>query len=190
MHFSKNKSYTGSLLLVVGLLYPILVYLGLNVLKPGIVVLLALIFLFARTLNSADNMSVLESAFRLIVAATAVLVLATFIIDAEIAVKIYPVSVSLGFAVVFIHSLIKPPPIIERIARIQDPELSFEGLVYTRKVTLIWIVFFIANALVSAWTALYEPRETWVIYNGLISYLLIGCLFAGEFAFRRYFKVR
>jgi uncharacterized membrane protein len=50
----------------------------------------------------------------------------------------------------------------------------------------VWCGFFILNGCMAAWTAFAASRETWALYNGLISYLLMGVLFAGEWVFRRW----
>jgi uncharacterized membrane protein len=53
-----------------------------------------------------------------------------------------------------------------------------------RKVTMVWLYFFVVNAGISAGTAIWGSLEAWTLYNGLISYLLIGSIFTGEFAVR------
>jgi len=64
------------------------------------------------------------------------------------------------------------------------------GVIYTRRLTKVWIAFFIANGLVALWTALYATLKTWTLYNGLISYILIAVLFVGEWPVRRIIKAR
>ena len=78
----------------------------------------------------------------------------------------------------------------ERFARLQTPELDTFGVIYTRRLTKVWIAFFIANGLVALWTALYATLEMWTLYNGLISYILIAALFVGEWPVRRIIKAR
>jgi uncharacterized membrane protein len=39
------------------------------------------------------------------------------------------------------------------------------------------------NAFVALCTV-FLSRETWVLYNGLISYLIIGSIMAGEYGYR------
>ena len=56
---------------------------------------------------------------------------------------------------------------------------------YTRRVTLAWCAFFVVNGAIAAWTAVYSSREAWVLYNGVIAYLAMGTLFAGERLLRR-----
>jgi len=64
------------------------------------------------------------------------------------------------------------------------------GVAYTRKVTIMWCAFFVANGLAALATALWASNEVWLLYNGLVSYLLMGALFAGEWLVRRRIKAR
>lgn len=89
----------------------------------------------------------------------------------------------------FLTSLFSPEPIIYRFATRAQPSIRqsmtrdrVKG--YCRKVTVIWCCFFAANGTVSFWTAVFASGRTWAIYNGCISYILMGALFAGEFIVR------
>lgn len=106
-------------------------------------------------------------------------------------VLLYPVAVNVVMLVTFFASLIRPPSIVERIARVSEPNLPAAAVAYTRRVTQLWCLFFVANGILSAWSALAASRETWVFYNGFLAYVLIGTLFAGEWLYRRWrFGVR
>mgnify|MGYP003988786837 FL=1 len=87
--------------------------------------------------------------------------------------------------VLFFVSLLHPPTIVERFARIQNPNLPEAAVRYTRKVTIVWCVFFVCNGCAALYTALFSSLETWTLYNGAISYALMGILFAGEYLIRR-----
>ncbi len=76
------------------------------------------------------------------------------------------------------------------IARITEPDLDEKGVRYTRKVTIVWIGFFIFNAAIASWTVAYGTLEQWTLYNGLISYCLIGLLLGGEYLVRRKVRVK
>jgi uncharacterized membrane protein len=54
-----------------------------------------------------------------------------------------------------------------------------------RRVTVVWFVFLLGNATVSAATAVHGDMALWTLYNGLVAYLLMGLLFAVEFLVRR-----
>lgn len=97
---------------------------------------------------------------------------------------LYPVVISLVTLLVFAYSLIKSPTIIETFARIKEPNLDESGVAYCRKVTKVWCVFFIINGSVALYTALFATLEQWMLYNGLISYVLMGSLMAVEYVVR------
>lgn len=100
----------------------------------------------------------------------------------------YPVLVSLLFFGVFAHSLLYPPTVVERLARLEDPDLPAKGVAYTRKVTWAWSVFFLCNAAVSQATVWYGDRWLWSFYNGGLFYVLMGLLMGVEMLIRRKVK--
>ncbi|WP_173912427.1 septation protein IspZ [Acinetobacter sp. Marseille-Q1618] len=99
--------------------------------------------------------------------------------------KMYPVFMSVGAGIIFATTLIKPPSMIERFARLVEPDLPESGVIWTRKVTIVWCVFFVLNATIALYTVIFAPMKVWVIYNGFISYILMGILFLGEFILRK-----
>ena len=74
---------------------------------------------------------------------------------------------------------------IERFARLAEPNLPESGVIWTRKITLVWCIFFVINALIALYTVLFAPMKIWVIYNGFVSYVLMGILLLGEFILRK-----
>lgn len=103
---------------------------------------------------------------------------------AELGMRAYPVAVNGIMLVTFLSSLWQGMPIIERLARLRDPDLSPAGIRYTRRVTWAWCGFFTFNGAIACWTALYADLAVWSLYNGVISYLLIALMFAGEWLLR------
>ena len=96
----------------------------------------------------------------------------------------YPVLVNGVLLIVFGASLSSAQTVVERIARLRHKELPNEAIPYLRRVTAAWCVFFISNGAIALYTATTSSFETWALYNGLIAYLLIGAMFAGEFLIR------
>lgn len=105
--------------------------------------------------------------------------------NANGSLTLYPLLVNGAMLAVFAASLIRPPSVIERIARLQHPDLPPEGVRYTCRITQIWCGFFIANGSIIAALALLHADRAWAWYTGFISYLLMGTLFAGEWLYRR-----
>ena len=75
------------------------------------------------------------------------------------------------------------PSLIERLARLQHPDLPPEGVIYTRRVTQVWCGFFIVNGIIALATAPCSSFEVWSLYNSLIGYILMGIL-GGEYVVR------
>lgn len=113
----------------------------------------------------------------------------TWLSQSPFGVKVYPVLVNAGLLLAFVWTLVYPPTVIERLARLREPALPPSGVRYTRYVTWVWVAFFAINGSIAAAT-LWAEDHIWAIYNGLISYLLIGALFLGEFLFRQYYRGR
>jgi uncharacterized membrane protein len=96
-----------------------------------------------------------------------------------------PVFVSLYLLWTFATSLRDGPPIIERFARLVEDDLPDFTLPYCRKITVVWCVFLALNAALVLVLALAAPLEWWALYTGLVFYLLMGALIAGEFVTRK-----
>lgn len=173
------------LLAAASLAYPLIVFFSLGRLAPGWIALLPLAI---ATLRLAGGRRDLLS-YALLACACAVLV-PTLLAHSALPLKFYPVLVSLAMLTVFGASLLHPPSLIERIARLREPDLPPAAVRYTRNVTRIWCGFFVLNGSIAAWTALAGSDRAWALYNGLISYLLMGALFAGEWLVRQYWRRR
>ena len=106
--------------------------------------------------------------------------------NSSIGLKFYPVIINAGSLGVFIWSLIFPPNIIERFARMQHGDLSDRKLNYTRKVAMVWCLFFVFNGSTAAYLAIYGSDSQWALYNGLIAYILMAVLFSCEWLVRQW----
>jgi uncharacterized membrane protein len=172
-------------MILLTLLYPLVIWLGQRQLQPrflaGILVLVALSRLPALQIGKAGYLW-----------SGAVLLLFAFSVwgNALLPLKLYPVLVNTAMLGIFGYSLIFPPSMVERLARLREPDLPPEAIGYTRHVTQVWCVFFALNGSVALITALWASPATWWLYNGLIAYLLMGLLFAGEYFTRWHFKTR
>lgn len=102
--------------------------------------------------------------------------------------KLYPVLVSCVMLAVFGYSLLSPPSVIERMARVREANLKPAVIAYTRRLTQIWCVFFVINGALAFATAMWATEAVWSIYTGVISYVLMGALLGGELLYRPRFK--
>lgn len=182
--------------IIIGLLmivYPVAIYFGLKAFSMQQVALLLLaifvlrlFFLKSESESEIDQPSKNLLSIAGIGASVVGIVLLLFVAFSRdvLFFKLYPVFVNLLMLLAFVWTLINPPSAIERIARKLDPELSALGVIHTRQVTQVWCAFFLVNGCVAAYTCFFSTMETWALYNGLISYLLMGALFALEFVVR------
>jgi uncharacterized membrane protein len=166
------------------LAYPVLVYVAIGRFSPFWLALLLAGLMAVRACIARDAVWLLAGV------GAALLALATLLGDSWLPLKLYPVMVSAVLLGVFGASLLRPPTVIERIARLREPELPPAAVAYTRKVTQAWCLFFVANGLIALATVLWGSEELWLLYNGLISYLLMGALFAGEWLLRQRLRAR
>ena len=160
--------------------YPFMVYLGLQHFPAERLLPLLLLLLVLRWFSGN------RPAERPLLIAILVSVLAVgYLFGHQLGLKFYPALVNVALLIVFAGSLLSPPSIIERIARLRDPQLSPAGVAYTARVTLVWCLFFVINGSLAAASALWASDEVWLLYNGFIAYLLMGLLFAGEWLVRQ-----
>lgn len=76
-------------------------------------------------------------------------------------------------------------PLVERLARLREPNLPPEGVRYTRKVTLVWCGFFVGNGTMALFTVLQGDMHLWTLWNGMVAYILMGMLMAAEWLVRQ-----
>jgi uncharacterized membrane protein len=160
--------------------YPLLIWLGATRFEPRVLVLFCLLGLVASAFQSRTG-GLRGMALYIPVGLYLAL---TIVTNAESVLRLYPVVMNLSLGVVFALSLANPPTAIERLARLQTPDLSPEGVDYCRGVTWVWIVFFAVNGAIALWTALATSLAVWTLYNGLISYVCMGVLFGVEYLVR------
>lgn len=108
--------------------------------------------------------------------------------NAVLPLKLYPVLVNAGFLAAFGHSLVAGPSMIERLARLREPDLPHAAVGYTRRVTQAWCVFFALNGAACLGTALFASEAVWSLYTGVVSYGLMGLMFGGEYLLRMRFR--
>lgn len=161
------------------LAYPLLVYFGLARFEPRVLALLLATVALLRALVTRERAWFVAAAGGIVLSA-----IAAAANDAT-ALKLYPVLVNAVLLLLFGASLLKPPSMIERLARLREPDLPPAAITYTRRVTQVWCGFFVVNGAIALYTALWASAAQWALYNGLIAYLLMGLLFAGEWLVRR-----
>ena len=172
---------------MIAILYPVAIWLGLTHFSAravGIfilaVVAVVLAFRFRRA-RREDLVAVLR--IPLVIAAV---IVPGVVLDDERFVLAMPVLINLALLVTFAATL-RETPMIERFARMQEPDgLSDAQVAHCRQVTWAWVAFFGLNAAAAAALALAAPVAWWAAYNGGIAYALMALMFAGEYVVRQY----
>jgi uncharacterized membrane protein len=99
---------------------------------------------------------------------------------------VLPVLVNLVLLATFGASLLPGrEPLVSRIARTMEGQLDEAQERYCRGVTVVWCGFFAVNGSVALAFALFGSLKAWTLYTGLVAYILMGALFAAEYAVRR-----
>ncbi|PRX26796.1 putative membrane protein [Paraburkholderia sp. BL18I3N2] len=104
--------------------------------------------------------------------------------NSELLLRLYPSLVNLGLLIAFGATLVHGPSMIEKFARLGNPNLPPGAVRHTLRVTQVWCAFFALNGVFSAYTALYWSQASWSLYNGAIAYVLIGVLLVAEVIWR------
>jgi len=168
------------------LAYPLAVYFGLTHFAPrqlGVLLLLLLLpglLMKARQAARADLWAVVRVPLTIFAAVG----LGALLDDPRFFLAL-PVIANLLLLAHFGGSLRGPVSLVERMARMQDPDLPADHIPYCRTVTKVWCVFFVLNGSVAAGLALYATLSVWALYTGLLAYLLMGLLFTVEFVVRK-----
>ena len=174
------KLLTGLLLLT----WPSLIWLGLVHNSLHWLLPLMALLLLLRLRQTRRQAGPLQVITKIVAVVGIALCVASFMLKTHQLLLFYPVVVNAVMLAVFGGSLWSAMPIVERLARLQEPDLPEKGVRYTRHVTQIWCGFFIINGGIALFTALYADMSLWTAWNGIIAYLLIGFLTAGEWLIR------
>jgi len=173
---------------VIIVLYPLMVFFGLQQFEPrwiagGLIALVLLRFAILKKTQLSQAAAGGAQALWVTVGLVILCVVALLLND-ERWLRLHPVLINGAMLSVFALSLRFPPTVIERLARLSEPDLPPEAVQYTRRVTQVWCGFFVINGSIALYTALFASLEEWTVYNGLIAYLLMGTLFAVEYMVR------
>lgn len=170
----------------VSILYPLLAAFAVRAFGPGWVLLGLFVLLGLRSALGLQSKVPGGLTYGLLFVAGALALVALF--DRHLSVRLYPAFMNIAMLIAFAQTLIRPPSMIERFARLVEPNLPEHGVRYTRAVTWAWCVFFTVNATIAAYTAAFSSWSVWTLYNGVIAYIAMGAVFAGELLIRPFFR--
>ncbi len=167
---------------IVSVLYPFIVYWGLDsnnltIVASFMIALLLLrlgALLYQKRTGLSDLLPILLG-----------LVVIAFAVSANdiIGFLYYPVIVNFALLATFSLSLFHGQPVITRFAQMTT-SLDDAGMRYTKRLTQIWAIFFAINGAVALLT-IHISIDVWTMYNGVISYCLIALLAGGEWVYRK-----
>jgi uncharacterized membrane protein len=195
------KLFSKILFVILSVLYPLVVFSCLVIFHVPVkvfslfVVFIALLYLLLATSGRGGEggglFARLKKNLRLLVSAGLLLFAALVCLATgqTLFIKVYPVLMNVVFLFTFASTLFLPPNICFRFACLAQKNLSRSHIArrvekYCFKVTVIWCLFFILNGSAALYTVFSKSDKIWSIYNGGISYLLMGILFAVEFLVR------
>ncbi len=172
-------------LFLASLAYPFVVYWGLNQGLHFWLIVLLFLLLIGRCWVAQTAKE------RWVVIGLAMVVLAVVLmVGKEYGLKLYPVMINVSLLALFGLSLFSSMPIVERMARLTDANLPPHAVIYTRRVTQVWCLFFAINGSISLFTVFAKNGDFWLLYNGVIAYVLIAIMMAGEWLIRQQVRKR
>jgi uncharacterized membrane protein len=181
----KRARLVATLLVVMTLAYPALAYVGLKYGSPRAVALTLLGLFVARFFVSGAGRAHKVRLGLMLLPPLTLCGLAAWM-DQRDMLLYMPVLFSLAFLVSFGATLFGPVSAVEVFARMVRPDLTPEEVSYCRHVTQVWVGFFVINSVIAFWTARWASLEVWGLYNGLITYLIMGTLFVVEMTYRHW----
>lgn len=180
---TKRFDLPGAVFAVFSILYPVIAVATIRIFGPGAALVLLLAVLGARVLLPVLRGVPVSMVLVLLPVMASILVVSLF--DSQLSVRLYPVFMNMAMLAAFGTTLWYPPSMIERFARILDPNLPEAGVRYTYKVTIVWMVFFALNGAIALWSVLQPGWAIWTMYNGFIAYVAAGLLFCVEYVVRQ-----
>ncbi|GMO35628.1 MAG: hypothetical protein Ta2B_15700 [Termitinemataceae bacterium] len=123
--------------------------------------------------------------------------LACFLSKDPLVLKLYPMFADIAYIVILFTSFFIPPNIVNYVINIIDrrikekvPKTAYDR--YCFNATIVWCVFFFLDAIVAFLTAILKTEikiggkmirsdSIWGLYNGLITYIIMGIIFAAEY---------
>lgn len=156
-------------------IYPFVVFFALK--QQVAVQLLVLLLLVAAGLGFVRHKNII------ILLCVLLFGLGLAIFNDDIFLKLYPVLMNVSICCMFALSL-RGTPLITKFAKKMGYVLDAEQQEYTKRATIAWAIFMFCLAIVSLVTV-FLSDEVWTVFNGLISYVLIGMMMGVEFIVRK-----
>jgi uncharacterized membrane protein len=178
------KLLVNLVLVVLSVAYPLVVYFSIQDLSPlffsSIITLLALV----KFSISTDKTSKHEVSLLIATLACAWFI---YVSKSDYSIKLYPVIISCFVGGLFALSLLDKESLIEKVARMRGKTITHHAKIYTRRLTIIWSILLLMNAMIALYLAYFASTESWALYCGLLSYGFFGCFILAELIYRRHY---
>lgn len=150
-------------------------------LQAGIFIVVVVSFLVVKNLYQGHKW------LALILCLVTLSIAASLWFDNKIIIFLPPIIIPLMLAYFFGKSLIgNQPAFITVLAqKLRNTPLEEKEINYTRKITFLWVVFFILTVFEDIYLAYFTDIMTWSYVTNFLNYILIIFLFVIEYAVRR-----
>jgi uncharacterized membrane protein len=170
-------------------LYPVLVFSALVIFKLSIrylsvfIIALAIAYFLVNRHNYKGRHRMVVFISPALLCCIGIICLIT---KSSLTLKIYPALADLVYLVIMGTSIFIPPPVVFYFINMFDKTIKDHiepGFLehYCRKAAIVWCVFFVFDGAVALVTVFWASDIVWGIYNGGITYVLMGLIFVGEY---------
>lgn len=169
---------------ILSVIYPLWVYFSIQELTAQFFGLLIAAIALVKYIVAQDKTSKHE-----LILFVASLGCAAFIMlsNSIYAIKLYPAVISIFMASLFAASLFNNESLIEKMARLSGKTITPIAKIYTKKLTGVWSILLLVNALIALYLTFFASTQAWALYSGLLAYIFFGVFFLAEMVYRRYF---
>jgi len=175
---------------LIAIMYPVLVFCALVIFKLPIrylsigIIIFAIIYSIINSRHYKGKHTVALFVSPLILCVIGVVSL--YLDDSPVFIKLYPALASIAYLTIMLTSFLFPPPlayyfidIFDKSIKTKIPKQTFDNFCF--RASVVWCVFFAVDAVIAALTAFFSSEIFWGIYNGGITYCIMGLIFIGEF---------
>jgi len=175
---------------LIAIMYPVLVFCALVVFKLPIrylsigIIIFAIAYTIVNSRHYKGKHTVALFVSPLILCTIGVISL--WIDDSPIFIKLYPALASIAYLTIMITSFIFPPPlayyfvdIFNKSIKTKIPKEIFDNFCF--RASVVWCVFFLVDAIIALITVYFTSELFWGVYNGGVTYCIMGLIFVGEF---------
>jgi uncharacterized membrane protein len=180
-----QKLLLRSIGILLGITYPFLVYFGIEQFNTSA---FAIIILIALAIRGYSTIAILNGWQTVSLAVLVTYSVVTAVLNSKAMLLFYPVIASISIACVFFVSLNDTQPLLEKFAERMGEVINKHAQHYLYWLTFAWGILLVINGIIAAYTAFYLTLKQWALYNGFISYILLGSFFLIELIFRYFYK--